>query len=118
MPFMKRRMEDDEEVPPEREARTKRMIEEVRDEPEYTDNEEDQHPAKKAPPKPSGLTIKMTAEEMKHDLAAHISVINATSDALLRTGMPAHLAQVTTQSICGAHIQRAKDIEAVLKQYA
>lgn len=111
-------MEDDEDAPPEREARTKRIIEEVRDEPEYTDNEEDQRPARKAPPAPSGLTVKISADEMRHDLAAHISVINAANDALLRTGMPAHLAQATTQSVCAAHIQRAKDIEAVLKQYA
>jgi hypothetical protein len=120
MPFLKKRMEDDE-PPQERVERTDRIVREVREEPEYTETrdmeQEPEEPRRKpAPQKPTGFTVRISVEEMRHDIAAHLSVINATAVALERTGMPTHVAQQLTQNLCGANIQRARDIEQVLKQ--
>jgi len=120
---MKRRVEDDE-PPAEREERTERIVNETRGqrvEPEYTETsemvEDEPVPRKQAPQKPSTFTVKYSIDEMRVDMAAHIAVVNAANDSLLRSGMPPHLAQAMVQSICSGHIQRMKDIEQVLKQY-
>ena len=128
MPFLKRRMEEDE-PPRERVERTERIVEEARGErpmraePEYTetsemDQEEPEPPRKMPPAKPTELTMKYSIVEMKEDLAAHISIVNTTAASLERTGMPPHIAQSLTQSLCSANIKRINDLTAVLKQYA
>lgn len=123
MPFMKRRVEEDE-PPAERVERTERIVNEARGhrlEPEYTETEEmvedEPAPRKQAPQKTSEFTVKYSVDEMRLDMAAHMVVVNAANDSLLRSGMPPHLATAMVQSICSGHIQRMKDIEQVLKQY-
>ena len=122
MPFMKKRQEEDE-PPQERVERTDRIVREVREEPEYTETSEmEQEPEeprrKPAPQKPSALTVKISLDEMRHDFAAHMAYVNATAAAMQRIGMPEPASSEFVRSLCGANIQRMKDIESVLKQYA
>ena len=121
MPFMKKRQEEDE-PPQERVERTDRIVREVREEPEYTETSEmEQEPEeprrKPAPQKPSAITVKISLDEMRHDFAAHMAYVNATAAAMQRIGMPEPASSEFVRSLCGANIQRMKDIEAVLKQY-
>ena len=116
MPFLKKRIQDDEEPPAERVERNERITREVRNEPEYEEVEErEEEPRRqKEPPRPTGVTLKMSYSELHHDAAAHMFLVNTVAQRL--AGLPQHLVEAETQRLCGANIQRLKDIDAVLKQ--
>jgi hypothetical protein len=116
MPFLKKRMQDDEEPPAERVERNDRIVREVRDAPEYDEVEEREEAPRrqKEPPRPTGVTLKMSYDELHHDAAAHMFLVNTVASRF--AGMPQHLVEMETQRLCAANIQRLKDIDAVLKQ--
>ena len=115
MPFIKkRRNEEEEEVPREREERTRRIVDEVRT--DYDDEQEEyEEPAKPVPSK--GLNVTITIDEMRADYNAHATVVATTNDAFLRTGIPPHLVQGMVQGVCGEHIARMNDLGEVLQKH-